>query len=116
MTDRDLRLDEVTELYEQLKELQPVGFRWLLRPEPEPTLLQNSPKTLPEISTILLSREYVEAVNPSNYLKEKMRLAKSTIKRIAEITAGQASNSDWYIVRKCRITASNFGKVMNKWT
>lgn len=111
MTDRDLTIEEITELWEKLRKLPPVGFTWLLRPEP--AFVTNPVFRLPEIGTILLSKEYAEAIDSTIFLKEKLQLSEALIVQIAEMTAGQTSNSSWFIVRQHRITASNFGKVLN---
>lgn len=113
VTDRDLRMDEISEFYDKLCTLQPVGFRWILRPEPEHTLFRRSNIYLPEISTILCSREFVVAVDRTYFLKEKMKLSVSSIIKVAELTTGQTSNANWYNIRKYRLTASNFGKVIS---
>ncbi|KAG4076972.1 hypothetical protein HA402_015959 [Bradysia odoriphaga] len=42
-----------------------------------------------------------------------MRLNAKTISDILEITNGQTNNVDWFVIRKNRITASNFGKIIN---
>ncbi|KAJ8963995.1 hypothetical protein NQ314_005207 [Rhamnusium bicolor] len=46
------------------------------------------------------------------FLKEKLSLTKDRIVEVQKLTVGQTNNPAWYIARKHRLTASNFGQVL----
>ncbi|CAH3158985.1 unnamed protein product, partial [Pocillopora meandrina] len=63
------------------------GLWWILSPEPEP-------------------------VTSALFFKEKCKIQSSTIQEIAKLTVGQRENPAWSMLRKGRLTASNFGPVL----
>lgn len=86
-----------------------VGFMWLLQEDNEESVNCD----LPVIEDIVSSKEFVEATNPIEFFKKKCSLDDEMIKKIAEITKGQSQNEKWYLMRKFRLTASNFGAVIS---
>lgn len=86
-----------------------VGFSWLLQ---KPIENQDF-SYLPVIEEILSSDGFVQAPNQAEYLRQKCSLDDAAVEHIAEITVGQAQNELWLIMRKFRLTASNFGAVLN---
>ena len=83
------------------------GLLWILEPEPEG-------KTCPVavVEDLLTSPGYVQSESPMHWIRREMVISSDVIKQTAEATTGQRSNAMWAIVRKLRITASNFGPVL----
>lgn len=46
------------------------------------------------------------------FLQEKLSVTDETISLVANATIGQSSNEQWLVIRKYRLTASNFGAVL----
>ncbi|XP_030758040.1 uncharacterized protein LOC115883769 [Sitophilus oryzae] len=67
---------------------------------------------LPIIENILSSDEFVNASEKIKYLKEKCAIDDAHIEYIAEITTGQSQNEKWFLLRKHRLPASNFGTIL----
>lgn len=87
-----------------------VGFSWLLREEGD--VLEDT-DGLPILESIISSEGFIAAINKFEYLKEKISLDDVMIKNIATITTGQVQNEKWYLIRKFRLTASNFGAILS---
>ncbi|XP_071104760.1 uncharacterized protein [Haliotis cracherodii] len=83
------------------------ALRWILSLEP--------PVEEPIITFVeyaVLSQAYMEEPCKQSWLSRALLLSPSRIADIAKRTAGQRTNPLWCIVRKHRITASNFGAVL----
>lgn len=118
VTNRNLNENEIQELFEKLQGVPPVGFLWLLRSyfdDDNNDDSNNNNEILDSIDVqhFILSHEFDTADDKTFYLQRKMELNSAQINNIMNITNGQADNVDWFVVRKNRITASNFGKVIN---
>jgi len=85
-----------------------VGFAWLLQKEVEEIDLVN----FPIIEDIMTSVEFTEATDKMAFFQKKCFISDDNIKHIASLTTGQVSNEKWFIMRKFRITASNFGAIL----
>ena len=85
------------------------GTLWLLSPEPEKS------NVLPVITVeeIVLSAEFVNHVDKKSYLTEKLRMSEDQRIAVNKATPGQRDNPSWHMIRKGRLTASNFGSVLN---
>ncbi|XP_062571257.1 uncharacterized protein LOC134233305 [Saccostrea cucullata] len=82
-------------------------LKWILEPEPcEPG------PPVPLTEDLLTSPDYVHSDTPIVWLRHALSLSDEAIKRAALETTGQRDNPMWSIVRKYRITASNFGAVL----
>ena len=94
-------------LYEDLKEYgQFTGLCWLISPEPP---LANQ-RTFPIIE------EFLEATGRQQQLDclvHRSRLQETDTLKISELTVGQRDNPAWFLARRGRLTASNFGSVLN---
>ena len=78
-----------------------------MAPEPpKPTL------PAPVVEDLLLSEGYTQAQAPIIWLRKSMVVSKEVIQRTAVATTGQRDNTVWSVMRKLRITASNFGVVL----
>lgn len=98
-------------VYKKLSESEKqhsVGLTWLLSPEPS---MQNS---LPhELKTIFNSQDFLQAENKRTFLEEKAKIDEESKLFISKITLGQIMSKEWNVLRQDRLTASNFGKVLN---
>ncbi|XP_031338081.1 uncharacterized protein LOC116166960 [Photinus pyralis] len=109
--DRDMTETELQELQKRLNNLgDTVGFTWLLKDEP--TTAESITESLPLLEEVIFCEEYHAMSDKVSYLKQKSMLAKSVVLSVANLTVGQAENEKWYLVRKYRLTASNFGLVL----
>ncbi|CAI6363290.1 unnamed protein product [Macrosiphum euphorbiae] len=91
----------------------PVGFTWLLKPEPE---IKEAKFVLPTIKSFvqdckqLVKKNDYEAIKL--YLQSKLYIPNNIVEQIAKETIGQSENPLWFEYRKNRITASKFGVVL----
>ena len=85
-------------------------FRWYLLPEPN---LQVSPYHFAYLEPLLRSTEFQEASNRKNYIEQKMGFGFEVICEIANATILQWDSSDFCKIREFRLTASNFGSVID---
>lgn len=85
-----------------------VGFSWLLQDE----VSDDDLKDLPVIEDIITSDEFIGAPNKIDFLKQKSPLDDKKIEEIATLTIGQNANEKWFLIRKFRLTASNFGPIL----
>lgn len=85
-----------------------VGFTWLLNEEPVETT-----NNFPVIEEIISSKDFLEATDKLSLFKEKCAVDDELIENTATATTGQVLNEKWYLVRKFRLTASNFGLVIS---
>lgn len=83
-----------------------IGLKWLLSPEP---LITSSI----EMEDIIRSSEFENATDREQYLLSKVYMSEEEIKILASQTIGQHLNSIWLIKIRYRITASNFGLILN---
>lgn len=80
---------------------------WIVSKEPpSPTL------DVPTVEDLLLGEGYTGATDKIKWLKTNLAISKEKIEQVAQMTAGQRNNHLWALVRKNRLTASNFGKVL----
>lgn len=67
---------------------------------------------MPLVEDLLLSESFLHAEDQNNWLRTQLKVTEDIINTTAEKTKGQRNNAVWAIVRKLRITASNFGQVL----
>lgn len=104
---RQANQDEISNFREELGSANPVGFTWYLLPEP----LARS-DWIPSIEEIIFSEEYIKAQNKEEFFLEKCSVTETTVAQVHSKTIGQASNENWLIARKYRLTSSKFGPVI----
>ncbi|CAG9763801.1 unnamed protein product [Ceutorhynchus assimilis] len=85
-----------------------VGFTWLLNEE-SINPLENRFAIIEEI---ISSKDFLEATDKVSVFRQKCAVDDHSIKDIAATTTGQVSNEKWFLVRKFRLTASNFGAII----
>ena len=58
---------------------------------------------------------YLIQDNENNqFIEKNLRIYSETTRRIEEKTLGQSTDNSWFIEQKKRLTASNFGSVINR--
>lgn len=67
---------------------------------------------MPLVEYLLLSESFQHAEDQDNWLRTQLKVTGDIINTTAEKTKGQRNNAVWAIVRKLRITTSNFGQVL----
>ena len=99
-------------LYEDLKEYgRFTGLCWLMSPEPAP----QAKLPIPTIEEIIYSEEFIQTRGYQQQLDCLVRKAKvneGDIVLVSEVTVGQRDNPAWHLARRGRLTASNFGSVL----
>ena len=107
---REIMDDDRRWFYQELKKYGKfTSMAWILSPEPQK---KNLP--VPTVEEIVSSREFVETEGEQeSYLLEKLKVSEEDIKMVHELTIGQRDNPSWLKLRKGRLTASNFGAVLN---
>jgi len=101
-------------LYDMLKRYGKfTGLCWLISPEPQMPL-ETLP--IPTIEDIIYSEEFLKAVGAEAQRKiivDKAKVNDEVIARVNAVTVGQRNNPLWHLARKGRLTASNFGCILN---
>jgi hypothetical protein len=106
---RDVQPEDKEFLFEELSKLgRFTGLHWILSAEPSNT----PPFNVPIISDLLLSSGYASAENSAEFMQLALLMSEDLIRSVAKQTVGQSSNLLWCQVRKLRLTASNFGAVI----
>jgi hypothetical protein len=106
--------DDRTYLYDQLKCYGKfTGLCWILSSEPQaPT----RSLTIPSIEEIIYSEECLaiqDAVAQQEHVADKTQIDIDIIRAVHLLTKGQRDDRLWHLSRKGRLTASNFGCVLN---
>ena len=107
---REIMDDDRRWFYEELKRYGKfTGMAWILSPEPQKRTLP-----VPTIEEIVSSKEFIETeTGKEKYLLEKLKVSEEQIKMVHMLTIGQRDNPSWLMLRRGRLTASNFGAVLN---
>ena len=104
--------DDRAALYETLNAYGKfTGLCWLMSPEPAQPCLP-----IETVEDIIYSEEFFQMEGLQNQLSclvERAAVDEATIESISKLTIGQRDNPCWHLTRKGRLTASNFGCVMN---
>ena len=100
-------------LYNELVEYgRFTAMSWIM--SPEPTI---EPRNLIAaiVDDIIQSKGFIEKSKEEQikYFRDTMSLNEGEIKDVAELTCGQRVKDSWHMIRKGRLTASNFGIVLN---
>ena len=99
-------------LYEDLKEYgRFTGLWWLMSPEPAP----QAKLPIPTIEEIIYSEEFIQTRGYQQQLDCLVRKAKvneGDVVLVSEVTVGQRDNPAWHLARRGRLTANNFGSVL----
>ena len=99
-------------LYEDLKEYgRFTGLCWLMSPEPAP----QAKLPIPTIEEIIHSEEFIQTRGYQQQLDClvcKAKVNEGDVVLVSEVTMGQRDNPAWHLARRGRLTASNFGSVL----
>ena len=100
-------------LYESLKEYgRFTGLCWLMSPEPAPQAKLSVPTIIEEI---IYSEGFIQtggAQQQLDCLVHKAKITQANVLIVSQITVGQRDNPAWHLARRGRLTASNFGPVL----
>ena len=111
---RDPTREERSELFQRLKNYGKfTGLYWLMSPEP-----QTQSKSLPvaTVEDVIFQEEFLllqGLQEQCQYFLNKVSVEWKTIEDVSRLTAGQRDNPSWQMIRRGRLTASNFGSVLN---
>lgn len=104
--------EDRAELFLQLQQYGKfTGLCWLMSPEPQ----SKKQLPIPTIEELIFSEEFLAQPTDGeqvDFIKSKVAVDTETARNISLLTAGQRNNPTWHIVRKGRLTASNFGSVL----
>lgn len=111
---RDPTREERSELFQRLKNYGKfTGLYWLMSPEPQ---TQSDSLPVATVDDVIFQEEFLQLQGleaQRQHLLEKVSVDWKTIKEVSRLTAGQRDNPSWQMIRKGRLTASNFGAVLN---
>lgn len=69
---------------------------------------------IPTVESIVTSEEFINYEgNKKAFSLERLKIDEYQRKTVHERTSGQRDNPTWHMLRKGRLTASNFGPVLN---
>jgi len=101
--------DDKVWLFDRLKQYgEFTGMTWILSPEPE----KENRLPIQTVEEIILSPEFVQSGLQTDFLLEKLKIAPEKIEAVCKITKQQRDSGAWHMLRKGRLTASNFGPVL----
>ena len=101
--------DDKAWLFDRLKRYgEFTGMTWLLSPEPD----KENKLPIPTVEEIILSNEFVESGLSTDFLLEKLKVTERNVKQVVQVTENQRDSDAWHMLRKGRLTASNFGPVL----
>ena len=104
--------DDRAALYKDLTEYGKfTGLCWLMSPEPAQHSLP-----ITTVEEIIYSEEFLQVEGLQNQLGcliARVKVQEAMIETVSQLTIGQRDNPSWHLIRKGRLTASNFGCVMN---
>ena len=111
---REPTIDDRRELFHKLKNYGKfTGLYWLMSPEPQ---IQPNPLPIVTINDIIYSEDFLHLQDPHaqrDHLLERVKLDWQTIQQVSHLTTGQRDNPSWQMIRKSRLTASNFGSILS---
>lgn len=111
---RDPSREDRMWLYSELKRYGKfTGTCWILSPEPQPA----TPLPIKTIEDIIYSEGFLMASTKEKqleYLIENAKVEERTINVVSTLTAGQRNSPAWHQPRRGRLTASNFGSVLQE--
>jgi len=108
---RETTKEDLDALYEDLRNYgRFTGLFWIMSPEPAPPSLP-----IKTIQEIVYSEEFLQIEGIEDqlaFLIDATKVGQEIIVDISNATNGQRDNPTWHILRKGRLTASNFGDVL----
>ena len=96
-------------LFDRLKRYgEFTGMTWLLSPEPN----KENKLPIPTVEEIILSNEFVESGLSTEFFLDKLKVTEKNVREVVQVTSNQRDSDAWHMLRKGRLTASNFGPVL----
>lgn len=96
--------------YDDLKAYgQFTGLAWLLSPEP---VMKENILPIATVEEIIVSKEFVSSGLSLEFLLRKLQVSEGQRVAVHKATIGQRENPNWQRLRRGRLTASNFGHVL----
>lgn len=96
-------------LFDRLKRYgEFTGMTWLLSPEPN----KENKLPIPTVEEIILSNEFVESGLSTEFFLDKLKVTERNVREVVQVTSNQRDSDAWHMLRKGRLTASNFGPVL----
>ena len=106
---REVNGEDRSWFYQELKKYGNfTGTLWLLSPEPD----KGTVLPVNTVEDIVLCEEFLNHADKTSYLIEKLRISEDQRVAVNTATIGQRDNPSWQMLRKGRLTASNFGSVL----
>ena len=65
---------------------------------------------------LIFSEEFLTlstAAEQLEFIRRKLKVERGIVNEISSLTVGHRNNPSWHLVRKWRLTASNFGSVID---
>lgn len=107
---REVNDEDRSWFYQELKKYGNfTGTLWLLSPEPE----HDNRLPITTVEDIVLSEQFINHEDKMAYMTEKLVITGEQQKAVNVATVGQRDSPSWHMLRKGRLTASNFGPVLN---
>ena len=109
---KDYVRDSLTRGFERIT--HPAAAKWLLGID-EPGVLSTEDNDYDDqdLERILFTNEFYNAEDRVQFLSSILSLNESKIEEIAKATTGQTQNRLYCILKKFRLTASNFGVILS---
>lgn len=111
---RDPSCEERSDFFHKLKNYGKfTGLYWLMSPEPE---TQSGSLPVATVDEVIFQEEFLQLQGAGvqrQYFLERVKVDWRTIEDVSRLTSGQRDNPSWQMIRKGRLTASNFGSVLN---
>ena len=106
---REVNGGDCSRFYQELKKYSNfTGTLWLLSPEPD----KSTVLPVNTVEDIVLCEELLNHADKTSNLMEKLCISEDQHVAVNTATIGQWDNPSWQMLRKGRLTASNFGSVL----
>ena len=106
---RTVTAEDRSWLYGELRQYGKfTGMAWILSPEPD----MDVHLPIQSVEELILSPEFLQQRLKTNYLLEKLKISQDQKLAVSAVTKGQRESAAWHVLRKGRLTASNFGYIL----
>ena len=109
-----IKSSEFSSLSEMVSAEEQFGLHWLLQKEPDQPVEFVAVNARVVIDSILTSSAYISAHDKVEFLLDSLKLTDEEVTEVEIGTRGQRTNDWWLRARKNRLTASNFGIILDQ--